>query len=74
MGVFVRSEAQHERARAAVKQAGILFKDLDQHVETTSGHASIETMHLAKGLEFRAVAVMACDDEVIPLSADRDGW
>ncbi len=27
----------------------------------------ISTMHLAKGLEFRAVAVMACDDEVIPL-------
>ena len=26
-------------------------------------------MHLAKGLEFRAVAVMACDDEVIPLQA-----
>ncbi len=24
-------------------------------------------MHLAKGLEFRAVVVMACDDEVIPL-------
>ena len=24
-------------------------------------------MHLAKGLEFRAVAVMACDDEVVPL-------
>jgi superfamily I DNA/RNA helicase len=24
-------------------------------------------MHLAKGLEFRVVAVMACDDEVIPL-------
>ena len=23
--------------------------------------------HLAKGLEFRAVAVMACDDEVLPL-------
>ena len=28
---------------------------------------SIGTMHRAKGLEFRAVAVMACDDEVIPL-------
>jgi len=27
----------------------------------------LSTMHLAKGLEFRAVAVMACDDEVIPL-------
>ena len=24
-------------------------------------------MHLAKGLEFRTVAVMACDDEIIPL-------
>jgi len=28
---------------------------------------AVSTMHLAKGLEFRAVAVMACDDEVIPL-------
>ncbi len=26
-------------------------------------------MHLAKGLEFRSVAVMACDDEVIPLQS-----
>jgi superfamily I DNA/RNA helicase len=42
------------------------FKRLDDHVETTAGHVSICTMHLAKGLEFRAVAVMACDDEVIP--------
>lgn len=30
-------------------------------------HYALCTMHLAKGLEFRAVAVMACDDEVIPL-------
>ena len=40
---------------------------LDERVDTTSGHVSISTMHLAKGLEFRAVAVMACDDEIIPL-------
>lgn len=26
-------------------------------------------MHLAKGLEFRVVAVIACDDEVIPLQS-----
>ncbi len=39
---------------------------LDEHVETTSGFISIGTMHLAKGLEFRAVIVMACDDEIIP--------
>src|SRR5260370_38549597 len=40
---------------------------LDDRVETARGHVSIGTMHLAKGLEFRAVVVMACDDEIIPL-------
>jgi superfamily I DNA/RNA helicase len=66
-GVFVRSEAQLARAEAAVREAGLAFKVLDEHVETPAGHVAIGTMHLAKGLEFRAVAVMACDDEVIPL-------
>jgi superfamily I DNA/RNA helicase len=66
-GVFVRTPAQMDRARAAVKEAGIAFKILDEHVETASGYVSISTMHLAKGLEFRAVVVMACDDEIIPL-------
>lgn len=66
-GVFVRSAAQLDRAQAAVKAAGLSFKILDEHVETLSGHVSICTMHLAKGLEFRAVVVMACDDEIIPL-------
>ncbi len=68
-GVFVRSAAQVVRAQAAVKEAGLRFKVLDEHVETTTGYVSISTMHLAKGLEFRAVAVMACDDEVVPLQA-----
>ena len=67
LGVFVRSAAELDRARAAVKDAGLAFKILDEKVETTSGHVSISTMHLAKGLEFRAVVVMACDDEIIPL-------
>ncbi|MFC1935901.1 3'-5' exonuclease [Chloroflexota bacterium] len=67
IGVFVRSSAQLDRARAAVEDAGIPHKVLDENVETTSGYVSVSTMHLAKGLEFRAVAVMACDDEVIPL-------
>ncbi len=66
-GVFVRSTAQLERAQSALAASGLQFKVLDEHVETTSGYVSISTMHLAKGLEFRAVVVMACDDEVIPL-------
>jgi superfamily I DNA/RNA helicase len=67
LGVFVRSEAQVQRAVEAVTAAGIPFCVLDEHVETTNWQASVCTMHLAKGLEFRAVVVMACDDEVIPL-------
>lgn len=69
IGVFVRSDAEVPRARAAVEAAGIPFKILDERVEAISGFAAIGTMHLAKGLEFRAVAVMACDDEVIPLQS-----
>ena len=67
IGVFVRSEHQLDRARAAVHSAGLGFTVLDDNVEATRGSVSISTMHLAKGLEFRAVVVMACDDEVIPL-------
>jgi len=73
IGVFVRCEVQLPRARAAVERAGLPFKVLDQHVEGAHGHVSIGTMHLAKGLEFRAVAVMACDDEVIPLQSRIEG-
>jgi superfamily I DNA/RNA helicase len=67
IGIFVRSPAEIVRACSAVKQAGLSYKVLDENVETKSGNVSISTMHLAKGLEFRAVVVMACDDEVIPL-------
>jgi len=69
MGVFVRSAAELDRGRAAIESTGLPFTILDETVATTSGHVSLSTMHLAKGLEFRAVAVMACDDEVIPLQA-----
>ncbi|MCC7516881.1 MAG: virulence RhuM family protein [Pseudomonadales bacterium] len=52
-----------------LKAADLPYKVLDEHVETVHGYASVCTMHLAKGLEFRAVVVMACDDEVIPSQA-----
>jgi hypothetical protein len=69
IGVFVRSETELPRATAALATVGTAFKTLDASVETTSGYACLGTMHLAKGLEFRAVAVMACDDEVVPLQS-----
>jgi len=69
IGVFVRSDAEMERARSAAGAALLPFRVLDQKVETTVGFASLCTMHLAKGLEFRAVVVMACDDEIVPLQS-----
>ena len=67
IGLFVRSTGQLERAKRAVESAGLSGVILDDGHKPTSGRVSISTMHLAKGLEFRSVVVMACDDEVIPL-------
>jgi len=67
IGIFVRSASELGRARSAAEDAGLRFQVLDDNVETLSGRLSIATMHFAKGLEFRTVVVMACDDEVIPL-------
>lgn len=67
VGLFVRTGEQLKRARAAIKTAGASGVELSDKVEAEAGKVAISTMHLAKGLEFRAVAVMACDDEVLPL-------
>ena len=67
IGIFVRSTKELERACAAAREAGLPYRVLDDGSTTGDDPVSVSTMHLAKGLEFRAVAVMACDDEVIPL-------
>jgi hypothetical protein len=67
IALFVRSAAQITRATKAAELAAIKYRVLDEHVEVAPGFMPVCTMHLAKGLEFRAVVVMACDDEVIPL-------
>ena len=67
LGLIVRTDDQVSRARRAAEQAGLAVEVLDGRRRPVEGRASIATMHLAKGLEFRAVAVMACDDEVVPL-------
>jgi len=68
IGVFVRERPQLPRARAAVEAAGLAATE-------RAGDRSqvlIGAMHLAKGLEFKVVLVLACDDEVLPLQARVD--
>ncbi len=67
IGIFVRSDNEIRRAIEAVKSAEVPYQVLDERISMTEGKISISTMHLAKGLEFRGVIVMACDDEIIPL-------
>ena len=69
IGVFVRSTEQTERAVATVKLSGVPYVVLDDDMEAAGRCLTISTMHLVKGLEFRAVALMACDSEVIPLQS-----
>jgi len=66
IGIFVRSRKELERAIKVAEHANIPYASLDENSPMEQGRLSIGTMHLAKGLEFKAVAVMACDDEVIP--------
>ncbi len=57
IGIVVRTDHQRERAKAIVEAIAN---------RTDGTLPGIVTMHEAKGLEFSAVAVVACDDDVIP--------
>jgi superfamily I DNA/RNA helicase len=73
IAVFVRSLDQIPRATVAVSTAGLSPHVLDDRVQIRPGGVNVATMHLAKGLEFRAVTIMACDDEVLPLQSRIEG-
>jgi UvrD-like helicase C-terminal domain/UvrD/REP helicase N-terminal domain len=67
IGVFVRIRTALPRARKAVAAAGLEPVEITPRKEGAASAVSIGIMHLAKGLEFKAVAVMACDDGLLPL-------
>ena len=48
------------------KKSGHLGVILNYKSADDDSSINYGTMHLAKGLEFRAVAVMACDAEILP--------
>jgi hypothetical protein len=72
IGVIVRTQAQFARAEAACAAAGIAF---ERRISATAGDdaVTITTMPLAKGMEFRAALILACDEDIVPLSARLEG-
>lgn len=69
IGVFVRTPEALPRAAAALDAAAIPHSAITADAEPPAGRAARATMHIAKGMEFRAVAVMACDEDLLPLAA-----
>ncbi|MEO1969562.1 MAG: 3'-5' exonuclease [Sphingomonadaceae bacterium] len=72
IGIFVRDAEYLPRARDAVAAAGLEARQLTERAEDFGDCISLGTMHLAKGLEFKAVVVMACDDDALPLQSRVD--
>lgn len=66
LALIVRSPVEFPRVHSIAVATGMPFVVLDEQVLPTYGKLSLVTMHLAKGLEFRGVAVMACDEGVLP--------
>jgi superfamily I DNA/RNA helicase len=69
VGIFVRSQDQLARARAAAAAAGLAIRSLVDRANGNEETALLGVMHLAKGLEFRLVLLMACDEGVLPLAS-----
>ncbi|RWX58537.1 DNA helicase, partial [Mesorhizobium sp. M2A.F.Ca.ET.039.01.1.1] len=68
IGIFVRSEAHLDRAFAAAEAAGIPVRTFVGEEKAPTETALLGIMHLAKGLEFRLVVLMACDEDALPLA------
>lgn len=69
IAIFVRSADELPRARAIADAAELPYRTITSGKPYTDASALVGTMHLAKGLEFRAVLIVACDEGVLPLAA-----
>ena len=66
IAIIVRSEYEIEQAIDVAKATELPYTSLELSMETLSNSLVITTMHFSKGLTFRASAVIACNDEIIP--------
>ncbi len=73
IALFVRTRDELGRARAAIEATGLSWLELSERDQDASGQVLVGTMHLAKGLEFKAVGVIACDDGILPLQSRLEG-
>ncbi len=69
IAIFARTEGTlRDRAAPALAKAGLSGHYLSDEQPPSTSDASLGTMHRAKGLEFKVVVVMGCDDDLVPLA------
>jgi superfamily I DNA/RNA helicase len=73
IAIFGRTESVlHDRAEPALEAAGIKGQLLNDDDPGDESYISLGTMHRAKGLEFKAVAIVGCDLGLLPLRSVLD--
>lgn len=74
IAIFARTHhLRSERATPALRQLGLDWQELRRDTLPGSGKICMGTMHSAKGLEFRAVALVGCDQSALPLLRALEG-
>lgn len=74
IAIFARTTKLLEgRAEAALSLLTLPYEYLKNDKPATTDYVSLGTMHAAKGLEFRAVIVMACEEKELPASYALNG-
>jgi hypothetical protein len=75
IAIFARTEAVlRDRAEPALEPLGLKALLLNDDDPADENHVSLGTMHRAKGLEFKAVAVIGCDQGLLPLRSVLDAF
>ena len=66
IGIFVRSKKELKRAENAIIKSGQNAFRITSKFEENKTAVNYGLMHIAKGLEFKSVVVMACDENILP--------
>jgi hypothetical protein len=73
IAIFGRTESViQDRAEPALDDAGVRGQLLSDDDQPNEDRVSLGTMHRAKGLEYKAVAVIGCDAGLLPLRSVLD--
>lgn len=73
IALFARTEhVINDRILPAIEQSGLAACMLSDDEPPSAQEVSVGTMHRAKGLEFKAVAVVGCDAGLVPLRSALD--